>query len=747
MSKLRLGLVFVAATAAFALIVVRFVRRDAAVAPASVVAPTATTAERQLESVSTPDERGQATSVQLAEGEVPSGQGLLRLTVIAHDSGVPVADSPWRVVRANETSEADLAASITEFGGYTARTDAHGHAEFTLPAGVEWKLLSGPPDAVEQLVPALGEREARELTLRVGPTADDWFVARVIDADTQRPIDGAQFSPLSRFAASLDKLEVGATSDARGDVRIDLRNWSPFDALVCAKGYAMRAIPTEVDRTRPFVEVELERVGPLHVRVDGAKSLRKEIEVEIAFARGALFAGVVNGKPGQRMRAKLALDEELQTFLASPPLRTGIDVAARIRPNPPGRKNVKLAPGEERTVVFDLSRKVAVFGRVVDSDKRAVAGAELLLQRTAPLTTESEASKSALPEIVEPAPEPRTTLTDADGMFRFEEVPPGHWSLGTDPERLAQLAQATTPGVAKVEPRRLRLLGDGTDAELELNAIVGWMIAGRVVDPDGRPVEGASVGNSEAGHHARRSGDGRTISTDVDSATSGPSGEFTLGPVTLASIEIVATTEADGLSESSAVELNGPASHVVLALTRSCRIAGRVTPVPSDEDERLEVYLTSNTSSHWNLESSWSEGPFEFEAVPPGEYRVVARSSGRSSDGLAVVSRPIQLAEGQQINDLLLELAPAARIRIVAGGSSASREEWELSRWYRVQVDGASVEQFVVTHVDEEGLVIPAGRVRITPAFAPSTARDGTTTPVAEFDLAPGETRVVTIGG
>jgi protocatechuate 3,4-dioxygenase beta subunit len=724
-SSSRLAAASIVACAALAAAAIWFVRRDA-IAPAEIAtSANARVDERELERVELTVESGRAGTVRLAEEEVPNGHGVLRLTVIAHADGAPVGDAPWQVVRANAT-RADLETSIAEFGRRSVRTDAQGHAEFTLPAGVEWKLLSGPPDDVEQLIPALAEREARELTLRIGPTADDWFVARVVDADTKRPIEGAQFSPLSRFAASLDKLEVGATSDARGDVRIDLRNWSPFDALVCANGYAMRAIPVQSDRTRPFVELALEPAGPLFVRVDSAKSLRKDIEVRVSFIRGALFAGAINGKAGQRMHATLKLDEHLETDLSSPPLNSEIDVTACIAPSPPGRKVVTLARGEERTVTFDFSKSVAVHGRVIDSEKRPVADAELWLRRTAPLTDTQETANPETPTPVEPEPEPRATVTDGEGKFRFIEVPPGYWSLGTDPERLAALARAGAPSVAYIEPRRLRLAGDGVAAELDLRAIMGWMVTGRVVDVAGRPVEGATVGDSH-----------RFRPRDAPEGTfSGPDGAFVVDPITSKSIDLVANPYSNRLASSSPVTLTGPTRDLVIVLPFGATIAGQVRAEPGAAGMR--ICLVGADSSVFARDADDARGSFRFGGLYPQTYWIFAATN----DGRLGVSREIEVSKDQSVEDLVVEVSAPG---YVDASKVPQNSNGGPAEFVQVAVNGMNVSAIdsMVDSFDGK-YQLPTGQVRVW--LVPLSQRaNGDQEPrlLSEFDLAAGETRAL----
>ncbi|MBI5434062.1 MAG: carboxypeptidase regulatory-like domain-containing protein [Planctomycetes bacterium] len=688
-----------------------------------------------------------AVDVELAEptDQVPDGHAVLRLRVLAHEGGAPVEASLWRVVKTIARKKAKLDAPEAPRGDvdHAVRTDARGVAEFVVPSDAELVALCGPPDDVEQAVPPLAEREIRELVLRIGPTADDWFVARVVDAGTKQPIEGAEFLPLSRFASSLDSLEVGARSDARGDVRIDVRAWSPFDALVRAQGYGLRAIPIQADRSGARVDVELERGGPLSIRIEGDKSLRRDIELSLSFQRGSLYSGPSTGKGEQRLRAKLALDEDLTTTVPALPLRTSIEVSSRIRPNAPGHKSVTLVPGEAASVVFDLSRRVAVFGRLVDARKQPIVGTEVaLLRDDQPIPI---LGQLALPP---PAQELvlRTISTDERGAFRFEEVPPGRWMLANPPGQLARDTRALAPSVVRIAARRLRLLGDGAENELELTGTRGWMIAGRVVDPEGRAVEGAHVriGQQHDGF----------FSDDTDVPKSDSTGEFLLGPIMVASVDVFAIAPDSGFAASERVRVEGVVSHVTLALTRGARIAGTIVPPPSDEDaQQLWLVLHTEYGPQWTPDDDEAPASFAFDGLAPGDYRVVARSpTGRSG-----LTKTIHVGEGEQVGGVELPLVACARLLV----ERASEDGEGSATRYRVEVDGQVLDDFMTAYVDEEGIAIPPGHVRILgPDEAASESSDEPSpderasagpTPaeptkvLAEFDLGPGEARKLTL--
>ncbi|MCC6408906.1 MAG: carboxypeptidase regulatory-like domain-containing protein, partial [Planctomycetes bacterium] len=521
----------------------------------------------------------------------------------------------------------------------------------------------------------------------------------------------------------------------------------PFDALVRAHGYGLRAIPIQADRSHARVDVELERGGPLSIRIDGDRSLREDVELSLSFPRGSLYSGPSTGKAEQRLRATLALDEELTTTVPALPLRTSIEVTARIRPNAPGHKSVTLVPGEPATVVFDLSRRVAVFGKVLDVEKHPIVGTEVALQR----------DDRPLLELAEPKPPPiedpvvRTCLTDERGVFRFEDVPPGRWMLANPPGRLAREARALAPSVASIATRRVRLLGDGADTEITLTATLGWMVAGRVVDPEGRAVEGAQI------EIAQR--DDGFFADDSGVPKSDAAGEFLLGPITIAPVDVFAVAEESGFAASERLRLDQTVAHVTLQLTRGARIAGKFVPPPSAEDaEGLWVVLHTEHGPVWTADADEAAATFAFEGLAPGDYRIVARSwSGRAGLG-----KTIHVGEGEHVEGVEVPLVAAARLLI----DGAPADDPSSIVQYLVEVDGQVLDDFMTAYVDEEGIAIPPGHVRILAPVVPASESSGEpsddetvrerpldirrssaepTTVIAEFEVGPGETRTVTL--
>jgi len=78
------------------------------------------------------------------------------------------------------------------------------------------------------------------------------------------------------------------------------------------------------------------------------------------------------------------------------------------------------------------------------------------------------------------------TETDGDGAFSFEDLETGCYNLTASAENLGEVSRQFGNLRRNVEDIRLQLPGGGGGNQ-------GWIVSGIVVDPEGEPVEGATV--------------------------------------------------------------------------------------------------------------------------------------------------------------------------------------------------------------------------------------------------------------
>ncbi|MBL8842960.1 MAG: sigma-70 family RNA polymerase sigma factor [Planctomycetes bacterium] len=222
----------------------------------------------------------------------------------------------------------------------------------------------------------------------------------------------------------------------------------PIDAPMAARTELLSAPPAAA--TPPPLAVAF---GSLRVRVRWADGRPAEAIT--------LFACPEAAPNAPRVVLEQKSDAQGETRFAelfAGPVRLEADRGVEVR--------TVIAAGAESTIELELVAGVAVEGRVVDEAGAPIAAAELLL--ISPRRDWLAARVVA--------------HSDERGEFAADELPIGHHLTARTPGRVPAFLQ-------KIEeaPR---------DAPLKMQFVLDWRgiaVAGRVVDPDGRPVSGARI--------------------------------------------------------------------------------------------------------------------------------------------------------------------------------------------------------------------------------------------------------------
>jgi RNA polymerase sigma factor (sigma-70 family) len=170
-------------------------------------------------------------------------------------------------------------------------------------------------------------------------------------------------------------------------------------------------------------------------------------------------------------------------------LSAGLAVALGGSPDRPGPARPTDPPAAAPT--DPAPERASVAGRVLDPDGKPVAGAALYLIR--------------FTGWVEPSSPQRVATTDGAGRFTFAAALPEGARVGG---RLVALAQGFAPDWADVEPGR---------GDLTLKLAPDLPVRGRLIDLEGRPVAGATVGV-------------RSVSATPDGDLTGALNAFRLNP-------------------------------------------------------------------------------------------------------------------------------------------------------------------------------------------------------------------------
>jgi protocatechuate 3,4-dioxygenase beta subunit len=237
----------------------------------------------------------------------------------------------------------------------------------------------------------------------------------------------------------------------------------------------------------------------------------------------------------------------------------------------------------------------------------------------------------------------RAARSDAAGRFTIEGVPFGRWT-----------ADARAPGYLSADA--VRFLAASDYAPLILLE-PGAAITGRVLDADGRPIEGATVLARGQG----ADGAGQEISAATLARAPGPGEDMSAAVETWK----VGTT-ATGLTFIPRGELGvvvGPlpyppppgAGLLRVASPLAAEAAG-LPPLPIDPD--VAPRLTTDAA-----------GSFRITGVPPGRYQVWAHKDGLADGSTA----PFQVDLGRDIADLAIALGAGLTVegQVVDDGGAA----------------------------------------------------------------------------
>jgi hypothetical protein len=515
--------------------------------------------------------------------------------------------------------------------------------------------------------------------VRDGATSRPVAKARVaIDAERQAP-----------SAWSDDPTRNETATDAQGRFRLDGIGVGVVTLAARAPGFA-----------------RAERTG-----------VRAGANVELFLFPGASLAGLVRDDDGRPVPGATVRAEADQGWGAPPPERTdargefrmaGVregeyTVVAREGGRAPGFAVAVVEPEGEATVSVVLSEGGYATGRIVDAERRPLAGRVRL---------DGFAGRS-LPEF---ASDVLTAQARADGTFALGPLPLGSLSLDVSAPRHVSRQVTVEIGARGRAPD----LGD-----LVLDR--GLSIAGRVRERGGRPLAGVSL-------RAERHGAGESSEAE---AASEDDGAFLLAGLGSGRHDVTASA-AGYVAARSIADAGG--EPVELVLEPGGQIEGRVVDGDGDPVDNAFVSAEEQSRSQGSASAVFEKaedgsGRFTLRDVAAGTYALYARAEGRGQGSLAGV----RVAAGRSTNvgTITLERGGVVRGVVVdaegAGipGALVSAERDANRRRGPSQTQSGSNGAF-------ELAAVPLGPVRVRawhPAYAPS--RDVATTVEAEGEPAP----------
>ncbi len=682
--------------------------------------------------IAAPEAKAERASVASSEDVKPvesapdelAQTATLEVLVVAKETGAPL--EKVRVSLVPKDGGAWLGEDVDRANGSVHDvliTGGDGLATFEVPTETSFTLNTlsklGGPSTAQLEVAALAKDEHRSLRVELLTRDDLHFFGRVVATDGGSPIAGAsivQQVDLRSVGVERDSPDPNAkpiVTGADGIFELSAASWRPRTVRIEAHGYGRALVQT--NPSHPTVEraqvVKLANSAELDVLVrDSSGATTADLELEASTEgyelaqRDLEFDFYGFGKHVWNAKTDASGRATILELPANVPLAIG--VAREKKKLRDLGETITLKPGEQRALTIDLAGGAEVVGRLLDDDEKPIASREIWL-----VTQRDGYSRVFRPWV---KPIARATSGD-DGAFVLSNIAAGSWFVGVAPPSIgATLDLDALGGLA--EP--VSIDATATRVEVVLHASRGLTIRGKVLTPDGAPLANANV---NANHLA---------ATSYFNAKAGADGEFTIGPLARGDYRVSAA-DYEHFAESDPIVVKAGARELVLRVKLAGSIRGRVV----DADGALarasiKVLPTKiGEGAFVEMEGEAPQGTFEFKALVPTRYEVLASST----DGW-IAHQTVDVVAGGAPNECTLELKRGATIRVHYLGPKPVL-------FVDFSVDGVSAGLDSVDKDGEHTFTILPGHVTLTTKYDAKETGEAQT-----FDVAAGETKSIEVG-
>ena len=382
-------------------------------------------------------------------------------------------------------------------------------------------------------------------------------------------------------------------------------------------------------KTVPFEE------KPPPEKVTEAEAVAGDLKVTVTAPDGSP-AGDVEvrmlpwGAPNPFFSDRYARTDEKGEVVFREVRRGGVTLMAQ----PGGWGRARIEGGKENEATIEIPAGFAITGVVVDPDDRPVAGATIILARSGAINVGRPYGRS-----------------DSQGRFTVPNVEKGLRSIG-----------ARAPGWAPT-PMILLIAKEGEKHELKLRfSNRGGAVAGIVLDPENKPVEGAlvKVGGrrtrqfpTEDGHNASEAGPVQTR-TNAE-------GRFEVKGLYPGENPIAIRAKRWASWTKTVDVVAGGVYRVEARLGESAIIRGRVTDA-SDAPLRGVVVCAGRYGDFTgSMAVTDKDGAYELVGVTPGDVAMMAEE-----DGYQTATAKLVVAPGAELTwNVRLESGPSIAGRVV----------------------------------------------------------------------------------
>jgi RNA polymerase sigma-70 factor (ECF subfamily) len=417
-----------------------------------------------------------------------------------------------------------------------------------------------------------GRETIKDFVLPRGKTV----VGQVTDEDSGIPIPGAEiYVDPNRYRHVI--------ADQNGHYRLPGFGLTPSGntLVVSAAGYWPTVMPVgwNVNQRQPVCDVRLKRGATVRGRVVGPNG-------PVAGARVAASSRLLQTQEQKGWTIPCATTDGKGEFKITAATDGSRRVYAIKEDMGWGASDeLVLSPGEQKSgVVVPLNRSGTVAGRVTDADGRPIESAGVTLWEGLPIGGAVLWSGR------------KTAFTRPDGQYEIETVPAGTYQLRVLPPGVYSSGNSPLSGVIHSPI----LVIEGERTEVNVNLRPGPVIAGRVVDQSGQPIQDAVVRASV--HQPGTSGWSmafQTFSPPFERvAPTDAGGHFRLEGLADVAQAYIVTAQKYGFDPAIVRKVlpNGP--DVLISLTEFKRLEGRV------------VYAsTGKPAQEFRIAPGWTPGP------------------------------------------------------------------------------------------------------------------------------------------